>query len=74
MNKPDNTPENRDLCLCPNCALFTDCNRSQNENFFCGTKPSACPMDASKMCICGGCPVYAANKLAGGYFCLNEIE
>lgn len=30
-------------------------------------------MDSNKMCICGGCPVYRENDLAGGYFCINEL-
>ncbi len=74
MKKPENIPANRDRCRCPVCPLFTGCNRDRNEMIFCGAGLSKCDMDSSKMCICGTCPVFSDYDLAGGYFCLHEIE
>ena len=74
MNKPNDNPENFSQCICINCSLYTDCNKGKNEKLFCARKKSECPMDASKMCICGMCPVYKKNDLSGGYFCINEIS
>ena len=74
MKKPENIEENRSRCICPNCPLFTPCNGRKKEKFFCGNAPTACPMDAKKMCICGGCQIYKENNLTGGYFCINEIK
>ena len=74
MKKPDNAAANSDACICPNCPLYTTCNGEKKEKFFCGTKKSACTMDPSKMCICGGCAVYDRYDLTGGYFCINEIK
>jgi aldose sugar dehydrogenase len=73
MNKPADNQNNFDSCICPNCSLFTDCNKEKSEKFFCGRKKSGCEMDPEKMCICGMCPVYTRNNLSGGYFCINEI-
>ena len=71
--KPQDSQENLEKCICERCALFSDCNRGQSEKLFCARKKSTCPMDNTKMCICGGCPVYGENDLKGGYFCINEI-
>ena len=73
MKKPDNTPENKDACLCPSCPLFSSCNGEKGEKFFCGTQKSECFMDSRKMCICGGCAVFNKYDLSGGYFCINPI-
>lgn len=72
--KPQDNPENFSKCICENCALFTECNKEGKEKLFCARKKSDCAMDASKMCICGVCPVYNDNNLSGGYFCINEIK
>lgn len=74
MKKPSDNPENFNICNCPICSLFTVCNKEKNEKLFCARKKSGYPMDASKMCICGTCPVYDQNDLVGGYFCINEIK
>jgi hypothetical protein len=74
MIKPENSSDNKNNCICPNCPLFSECNSINVEKFFCALKKSECPMDAKKMCICGGCSVYARYDLSGGYFCINEIK
>lgn len=74
MSKPQDSQENFLLCICPQCSLFTDCNKEKAEKLFCARKKSGCEMDVKKMCICGMCRVYDQSKLAGGYFCVNEIK
>jgi hypothetical protein len=73
MNKPEDIDKNRNACICSNCPLFSECNSANGEIFFCGAQKSRCAIDASKMCICGGCAVYDEYDLSGGYFCINEI-
>jgi len=72
--KPQNTEENKEQCLCPQCYLYTECNKGKGESFFCGETKSECAMDAKKLCICGRCPVYIKNSLEGGYLCINELK
>lgn len=73
--KPKNNPENFGKCFCPDCPLFTDCNRNKAERLFCARTTSTCPMDTNKSCSCpADCPVYEENKLTGAYFCRQEIE
>jgi hypothetical protein len=71
--KPINNSENYGKCVCVNCPLYGDCNKEKAEKLFCARHKSGCSMDNTKMCICGTCPVFAENKLTGGYFCINEI-
>lgn len=73
MKKPADNPENSGKCICPGCSLFTGCNQEKGEKLFCARRKSDCPMDNTKMCICGACPVFNENGLSGGYFCINEI-
>lgn len=68
--KPADTKENFQKCVCPNCTLFTDCNKGKNERLFCARQKSECPMDNTKICICGTCAVFRENNLVGGYFCI----
>jgi len=72
--KPMDNKDNSARCICPACALHTDCNRKKNELLFCGRNKSECAMDQKRMCICGDCPVYGENDLSGGYFCINELK
>ncbi|MFA5013474.1 MAG: DUF2769 domain-containing protein [Candidatus Paceibacterota bacterium] len=71
--KPTDSPENHIKCNCPKCSLFTDCNAAREENLFCGMGKSTCPMDSSKICICGQCPIHKENGLEGGYFCISGL-
>lgn len=73
MSKPQNNQENLALCICAKCPLYTECNKDKKELLFCANSKSDCDMDIKKMCICGMCKVFKDNKLAGGYFCKNEI-
>lgn len=72
--KPADTHENFAKCVCPMCTLFTDCNKEKDERLFCARRKSVCPMDNTKICICGTCAVFRENGLVGGYFCINEIR
>jgi glutamate synthase domain-containing protein 2 len=63
------TPENREKCLCPKCPSYPyDC---KGEILYCARGRSICDIKA-KGCNCSICPVYNENKLARLYFCDKE--
>lgn len=72
--KPANNSVNFEKCICPNCSLFSECNRDNGEKVFCARTPSSCVMDNQRLCICPKCPVYAENSLVGAYFCIVELK
>ena len=66
----ENSEENREKCVCPDCPSFPhDCNR---EILYCATGNSKCDIDA-KGCNCSSCPVYSENDLKELYFC-DKVE
>ncbi|MFA5165988.1 MAG: DUF2769 domain-containing protein [Candidatus Paceibacterota bacterium] len=67
--KPQDCQENYEICACPACPLYNECNDYEKERLFCSRGKAQCSMDVKKDCICESCGVYLENHLEGRYFC-----
>ena len=59
MPKVENSPENSNDCICPECKtwLSNPCAKEKNEKLYCATGKSVCDL-TDKGCICGMCPIW----------------
>ena len=68
MAKVKDNEENVKNCSCPRCPTYNAGMKKSKETLFCGRGKAKCEF-VKNGCICGGCIVYAENRLSGGYFC-----
>ncbi|MDI3550569.1 MAG: methylamine---glutamate N-methyltransferase subunit [Methanobacterium sp.] len=65
----EDTPENREKCLCSYCPSYPkDCG---NKLLFCATGSSDCEIKV-KGCICNTCPLFYQYHLKDNYYCGKE--
>ncbi len=65
----EDTKENREKCLCPDCPSYPhDC---KGEILYCGLGKSDCDIKA-RGCNCSNCPIYYEYKLDGLFYCDKE--
>jgi methylamine---glutamate N-methyltransferase subunit C len=65
MAKVADTPENEDLCICPDCPSFPG-----ESNVFCARGKSPKPV-RRRGCLCPDCRVFKDNRLEDGYYCAD---
>lgn len=70
MTKVKNDKKNMSMCICGKCPSYNDCAKKKHEGFFCALGKSSCTIKMNG-CQCGSCPVFKANNLNTGYFCMN---
>lgn len=70
MSKVIKDAKNLSMCICGKCPSYTDCAKKKGEGLFCATGKSSCAVKMNG-CNCGSCPVFKANSLKVGYYCLN---
>lgn len=68
--RPEDTSENADMCICPDCPTYNDCMAANDEKLYCSRGKSACAVTAVD-CICGDCPVWRSYDLDAYYFCIR---
>ena len=68
--KVEDTVENAEQCLCPECPTYDRCMSDAAEALYCARSETACEPKA-KSCLCGGCPVWAVNGLEEYYYCVR---
>lgn len=67
--KVDDTSENADRCVCPDCPTYDGCMREAAELLYCarGVTPACVPKPRG--CTCSDCPVWSDYDLGILYFC-----
>ncbi len=65
-----NTAENAERCMCPACPTYNDCMSGAGELLFCARGKTDCA-PTPVTCSCGGCTVWAVNKLNSYYYCMK---
>jgi glutamate synthase domain-containing protein 2 len=64
--KVDDSPENRERCICPKCPTYA--RGCETTTAFCAAGHTHCDISAMG-CICTACPVYREYRLEKLYFC-----
>lgn len=70
MPRVDDTAENAERCICPDCPTFNDCMREARETLFCARGMTNCEA-RTRECICPDCVVWTDYQLGTTYFCLE---
>jgi glutamate synthase domain-containing protein 2 len=70
MREVEDTKENREKCVCPECPSYS--HHCQGERLYCAAGTSSCEIHA-RGCICPGCPIFERYQLTVNYFCDKEI-
>ncbi len=72
MTKVENSPENREKCVCPDCPSFLGCSKEKGETLFCADEVGKSKCDYKMNgCICGPCPLTKEYNLKKGYYCIS---
>lgn len=63
----------RGMCICPQCASYTECMKKKDELIYCATGQSEC-LVRMKECICEECPVRPMMGLINTSYCMQGSE
>jgi hypothetical protein len=67
----ENSKENIEKCLCPECYSHNQCMKERALIFFCSRGKCDCEINRHG-CLCNQCPVAVKHDLHGSYYCNKD--